>query len=755
MAKAKKTISKYTGLNYPDFIMAGEHRIDLPPLPEDPNEVFFIDDYPEDAYWDRNKIIKQDYRDIWFKFVPNETLLNRSATEFDEDGYATTLNEDDSKYINFCYEREMKRRTEGVYFRNGNDIEWITGDNWFCLMWAKTKRPDKKGDFFDYREYQRDFFYEIHKTNKCPDSTGFDWSKAKKTGITNLMWIYFLNKSTMTKNINLACMNIDKEKAAKTFRDHFMYAYNGLVLALKPEFKSKSENEGIIVFGKRYSGKQSRRNTDTDELNTTVMCVATALNAFDVDVFTDIWYDESPKYKTDFGAIFRSNSGATKIQDFVVGKQWITSYTPEQSGDSFVSSKNIFYDSELKTITPNSDGKTKSGLWCDHIPAYRSWATSFNKYGKCNEAEAKQKIEQILEGLKDRPAEFLKKKRELANTKKDAWSVGDSTSIFDPIRLGELEYDLEELQRSKQTFEWGHLEWETTLWEVGKKDKRPKGMFCPVRWVPLPKEDVAKGKTDKMRLYEVLRPQEVNLALLNGRDEHNNLLPPFKFHHVGGIDPADFRDAGNAEEGSLIGMYALSVHNQSANSANRRVTTGIITAEYYERPDNPEEWYQDVVKHIIFFGTLNVIEANNGTLCTRLEDEGLGHYMLFKDASGVVVPYKANHKNSSNPLKHIKNSKSGNVDMIADLIMYIKKYLTRAREEYGEIDYGATIKSERLIKQFKNFESDDTKKYDLVMAFGYTLMAHEIYLALLQKPVDMGYQASEINAVLNALNRIH
>ena len=92
--------------------------------------------------------------------------------------------------------------------------------------------------------------------------------------------------------------------------------------------------------------------------------------------------------------------------------------------------------------------------------------------------------------------------------------------------------------------------------------------------------------------------------------------------------------------------------------------------------------------------------------------------------------------------------------MIADLIMYIKIPYQR-REEYGEIDYGATIKSERLIKQLKDFESGDTKKYDLVMAFGYTLMAHEIYLALLQKPVDTGYQASEINAVLNALSKVH
>lgn len=754
MAK-KKTISKYTGLNYPDTVMCGEHCVKMPPLPEDPNEVFFIDDDYDDAYWNRNKIIKQDYREVWFKFIPNETLLDRTQTEYDEDGYCITLNEEDSAYIRFCYEREMVRRSKGVWFRNGNDIEWLTGDHWFVLMWCKTKRPDKKGDYFDYREYQRDFFYEIHHTNISAHISGCDWSKAKKTGITNLIWLYYLNKSTMTKNINLGCMNIDKDKAAKTFRDHFLYAYNGLPLALKPDFKSKSENEGIITFGKRYNSKASKRNTDIDELNTTVMCVATALNAFDVDVFTDIWYDENPKYKSDFGAIFRSNSGATKIQDFIVGKQWLSSYTPEVAGESFASAKRIFYDSELKTITESSEGRTKSQLICDHIPAYKSWATSFNKYGKCNEAEAKAKIEAELDAIKDRPQEFLKKRREYANTKKDAWSAGDSSSIFDPIRLAELEFDLEELQRSTQTFEWGHLEWVNPLWEVGKKDKRPKGMFDRVKFVPLPKEQVAKGVEDKLRLYERMLPQEENLAIQNGRDEHDNLMPPFKFHHVGGIDPADFRDAGNAEEGSMIGMYSMIVHNPTINTALRKPATGIINAEYFARPDNPEEWYQDIVKHIIYFGCLVIIEANNGTIATRLEDEGLGHYMLFKDASGVIVPYKANHKNSSNPLKHIRNSKSGNVDTVADIILYIKNYLQKGHKEYGEIDYGETIKSERLIKQFKIFDSNDTKPYDLVMGFGYALMCHYNYLALLSKPIQKGYESSEINIILNALSKVH
>jgi hypothetical protein len=133
--------------------------------------------------------------------------------------------------------------------------------------------------------------------------------------------------------------------------------------------------------------------------------------------------------------------------------------------------------------------------------------------------------------------------------------------------------------------------------------------------------------------------------------------------------------------------------------------------------------------------------------------------MLFKNSEGVIVPYKANHKNISpdqgGNLRHIKNVKSGGVDTVADLIMVIKKYLQRASKEHGEIDYGETIKSERLIKQLKNFDSYDTKPFDMVMSFGYCDLAHEIYLALLSAPPLEGYPANEINSVLNALFRVH
>jgi hypothetical protein len=767
-----KPYQKYKDLEWSKTALVEEepggkmHVVVMPDLPANPNNVFFINDDPENAYWNRDRILK-DYKPIWFKFIPNETILvghdeeeeegEEQQTTYDDDGYAKTLNKEDSDYIRFCYEREMERRRDGVYIRIKNTLTHITGDHWFTLMWCKTKRPDKKSDYFDYREYQRDFFYLIKHTNESANIDLCDWSKAKKTGITNLMWCYYLNKSTMTKNINLGHMSIDSQKAAKTFRDHFMYAYYGLPLALKPDYKSLSENEGRITFGRRYNSKASKRSTTDDELNTTVMCVPTVINAFDVDVFSDIWYDEAPKYKFNFGEIFRSNIGGTKLQDYAVGKQWITSYTPEQSGESFTEAKKIFYDSELSTITEYSEGRTKSGGICCHIPAFKSWATSFDKYGKCNEVEAKQKIKNILEGLQDRPSEFLKIKRQYANTKRDAWSVGDSSSVFDPIRLTELEIDLEERQRAEQTFEWGHFEWENPIWELGKKDKRPKGIFGPVKWVPISEEDRRKGKEDKARLYNKPPAQHINQAIMQGRDEYGNLLPPDIFNYCGGIDPADWKDAATADIVSNIAIDTMAVQNTARNTLAKEVVTKIQYAEYLARPDNPYEWYEDIVKQILYFSQLIIVEANNAAVATKLEEEGLGHYMLFKNQSGVICFYKANHKNlpieMGGKLKNIANVKAGSVDVISDIIILIKSYLQRANSDIGEIDYGALIRSERFFKQAKEFDPKDTRRFDLVMAKGYALMCHENYIALLEQHKEDPFKEIEVNSIIRALEK--
>lgn len=734
------------------YVQIGEHSI-LVPQPKKKEDIFFINEKKENAFWQRDKIISQ-YKQIWFDFLPSFTKMWQPATIYNQDGLLITLNEEDSNYIDSTYLQERQRRLYGIHFKNYEDIIWITGDHYYFLMYARMQRHDGKGQYADYRQFQRDYCYLIHHANITPHILGLFTSKAKKTGITNLHWSgYYLNKATLYKNKNLGYMNINLPQAAKTFNDYFMYSYNGLISPLKPEYRNRSLNEGSIVFAKSYiTSKKIRRpvNEDEDDLNTSVFCVPTKPKAFDVAVMSDITFDEPTKYVESFAEIWRTNKEAVKIQSKFNGRAWAFNYTPEEDSASFKEARDVFMESKLSTIKVDSEGQTKSGLIKHHIPAYASWEGAFDKYGNCDEEKANREIKRERDKAKGNKNALQAITRQYANDEREAWSYGGLSSVFDPIRLAELEFNLDELQRSGKTFEWGELQWINPLWEVGKKDKRPKGEFCQVRFVPLTEDELARGDEARMRMYERIPARMENLPLFQSKDDEGNVKPLTIFRHCGGIDPTDYRET--PEEGSADAMYCGIIHDETINTANRRVASKIINAEYFYRPDNPEEFYQDVVKWIIYFGCIVIVEANNGWLATRLEAEGLGHYMLWKDSDNNISLYRPNHKNSQNPLKHIKTLKSGNVDTVSDIIRYIKSYIVEAKKEYDELDYGATIKSERLIEQIKKFDPTDTKKFDLVMAFGYWLMCHENYLVLLMKPEEKMYQALYISQIYQAFS---
>ena len=737
------------------YVSIGEHYYRLPDPPKDKREILMHDLKKADAYWLRERLIK-DYRQIWFDFIPHFTKVYQSATLYDQDNNLVSMNKEDSDYIVRIYIQEMKRRREGMYVNINGELVYLTGDYYFILMWCKTKRPDKKGDWFDYREYQGKYFYLVDHTNISDSILGLFLSKAKKTGITNLHWLYYLNKATMTKNINLGSMNIDSDKAAKTFRDHFMYAYNGLPPAFKPEWKRKVEVDGMITFGKRYTNtRKGAKDDPDDELNTTVMCVPTKDHAFDVDVFTDIWYDEPPKYTVDFGHIYRTNSAGTMIQDTIVGKVWLTSYTPspDEATDSFNSARDLFLDSELKTITTKSNGQTKSKLICWHLPAYESWATEIDKYGKCNEKLAMARIEEGRAILKEKPKELQGLVRMYANNKKEAWLSGGRGSVFDPNRMTDLISDV--MEETKYTpnnpYVDGRLEWENVWWEVGLKNKRPKGSFCKVKFVPLTNEEKERGMTGRLRIYHPVLPQYQNRALMYGHDEDGQLIAPPFFTYVTGADPTSQASASEVAQGSKNSFHTMSMPDERMDSFAKGIASNIIHLEYYHRPEMPNEAYEDFVKQIIWTGSLVSVEGNIPDFANGLFQEGLGNYMLIRDKNGIITTWKRwmglynEDKKDYNLLRTTPNN-----ELLEMFVRLGKTYLYKPEE--GGKDYGRTVKSLRLLEQCRDLDTKDTKQFDAFMSWGYTLLGVEVYRNLQMNP-EQQYSDSEIAGVLVALGR--
>lgn len=745
-----------------DIVRIGEHIFEKPKVFKN-TEVLFRDFKKQDAFWRRDILIRE-YKDIWFDFIPHFTLLDQSATLYDKDGILVNLNKEDSDYIRRTYAQETRRRIEGVWFKNGDDYEYITGDHYFLLMWSKMTVIGG-GDYPEYREFQRDFFYLIKKVNAARDCLGLFVSKPKKTGITNLMWSgYYLNKATLFRNQNMGCMNINKDQASKTFRDYFMYSLKGLPSPLRPQIKTEAPATGRIDFGKSYSNSKANKMIAVQdaeaELNTSVFCVATAPKAFDVAKMNDTWYDEPPKYEESFKDIYTTNKEAIKMGAYINGRAWCTSYTPDQDGVSFQESREIFLDSMLRTMKETGTGKTRSEMWAWHIESPKSWIGEhndcFNKYGRCDELRSNREIDAGRKAVEGNARLLQAIKRQYAKTWQEAWSSAGAGSTFDLIHLGELRaaIELNEEHDPNSVFIEGNLVWDNPLWEIGLRNLRKKGQFGNVKFVPLTQADKENKKRAKYRLYHPVPKEHQNLALKQGRDEYGNLLPPAEFLYSLGGDPTSYASKGVIIEGSKNAGMLMRMPDLLFDSRMGKVVTNVLYLEYYDRPELPDEAFEDYLKLILYTGALATIEANQEYVATRLMEEGMGYYMIVYDENKIMTTWKPfmgmalDTEKTYTFIKTLSNQIKGN--MILELMVKLYKHYFHIPEG-EEVNYGATCKSVRLIQQMMDLDPTDTKKSDIFMAGGYCLIGISVYAELLLQNKEDNESPDYYMAVLNAL----
>lgn len=748
------------------YQMIGEHTVLLPETPKIKTDILFYDLPKEEQYWNRNRVIEM-FKHIWFDFLPftskspTYTKMWQQATLYDQGGLLISLNEEDSNYVDSIYKQEMNRRVHGVWFFNNGVPTWITGDHYFLLMYARMQRHDGEGLYADYREFQSWYFKLIYHSWTSPNILGLFASKAKKTGITNCHWSgYTLNRSTLYRNKNLGYMNISLPHATKTFQDYFMYAYNGLISPLKPETKLLSLVEGSVTFGYSHNGSKKSRKViveSEDELNTNVQCVPTRPKAFDVAVMDTISVDEPTKFKESFEEIWRTNKEAIKIQSKFNGRAFLFNYTEGSDTQSFREAREVFYDSKLSTAIGHPKKQTKSGLIAFHIPAFASWEGAFDKNGHCDEEKAYKEIEFERASVRTNKRQLQVITRQYANTDREAWGSAGGGTTFDPIRLADLRADLELDERAapENNYKDGRFEWVNKVWELGLKNKRPRGQFCPVEFIPLTEAEKFNGDKGKVRMYHDIPPSLRNNVLRLGRDEWGNILRPSRFQFILGGDPTQEAAASEVIEGSKNAYYTMSRADDKMDSMMGKIATRIIHFEYFDRPELPDEAYEDLVKQIIYCGSLNAVEANVPAMATRLMQEGLGLYMLVKNDEGIITLWErwmglAHETEKSYHLLRTTANGAEKNDRLEQFVALMKRYVYKPAD--GEKDYGRTIKSERLLKQLSDVDVKNTKIYDLFMAWGYCLMADDIYSGLLLTDMD-NFTPLNIMSVLNALGR--
>jgi hypothetical protein len=744
------------GLNYKEKIQIGEHCYVRPPLPKDRQEILFVDNCKEDAFWQR----RIDYPEVFKSFCPFITKVDCSHTKWDDNtGELIQVSVEDTKIIRSLYHDINRKRRNGVFFRNGDDIEYLTGSNWFTLEHCKMFGNSKNGGYGLFYKYQRDIFYLLELMWKIEWCLGLDISKAKKTGVTQIIdGGYCVDMGTSRFEWMIGFMSRNMDVAIENNMKLFLYAFDNLMMPIRPKVGFKAPKGGNIEFSELTKKNVLKSGTD-EVLNTKVFCVPTSEHSFDSHFMNIERMDEFPKYWQDSKKspkeILRNNKAGAKDQDFNRGRIIISSYPPEEDDIGSEEGGEVFRESKLSTM---KFGKTESELICYHIPAFKSLKSCIDKYGDCDEKKAMEIISNNRERVKKDRKALLAEIRQNPNSEEEAFGSNTMGSVFDPHRLTEISLALEEEQilSPNNPYVEGKLEWVNKKWESLMKNKRPKGEFGKVEFIPLTKEEMMKGEKGRLRIYQEMSENLRNSVLRNGKDEFDCLIPNQFYTHVGGADPTSHAAASEVIQGSKYAFIVKSRRDNRIDAMYKKPATGIITHVYFERPELPDEAYEDLVKLIIYTGALFTVEANMPEHATRLIAEGLGRFMLVKDLAGNFVIWSrwmglAHEEDKQYKLIRTTSNSQDSKIMLEIFVRLIKMFLQRP--EPGEKDYGMTLKDERIIKQLMKVDPTDTKLFDLFMALGYCEFTDDVYTGLLLEGTEDVYSGLNLSSVLLAFER--
>lgn len=675
------------------------HVYQLPSIPHK-SEILFSDLPQKEQYWRR-----VSYKQIFYDFIPG----------------VTKVTEEEGQYLVECLELDLFRRKFGVFFMNNGVPTYLTGNNYFFLQWCdfmKARPTDSSGHSYpQYREFQRDFYYFIDLCTKNNDCLGGYVSKSKKVGVTAMLASLFANEATLYEKIRLGVMSKSGDEAIKTNMAMIKHIINNMPQIILPKKGKESSSE--ISFShppakptgtKQYKEKlQSQKEERV--LDSVIEAAVTKLGTFDGSFYRYLHFDEFSKYwqtqRLSPKEEFDKDSAALKLQQQIEGKCWLTAYNPEIDDKGFIEARTIFYNSMKSTINYDHINKrTKSELYCYHISALYATEGTFNLYGQANLELAFKLNDQERQSAAGDVNKLQALIRQGSRTAAESWNLGGgSGSVFNNLEIQKSINEKERLLFMKQPFyKRGNLAWEgERLKSRVRFYDDPNGSLYITRNIP-------EGLLNQWMLPA---------------DGQKNIQPTDQVNFIGSLDPSEYKyvDEEGKKGASENSSYILATPNMVMDNHFKSINpndswSNRIMAWYCHRPLNPNDFIEDFVMQILYFGMRVLVEDNKAWVCTVLKDMGLVKFLLFQNnVTGAIEPYNPNRKQKE------KSTTTGTTDEIC------RRITLHWAKKPGEPDLCFLCEDVELLNQCMRFDPFNTKPFHKVMSYGYALMALDAFTA--------------------------
>lgn len=717
------------------FVELGEHKWELPPMPER-HEILYSDQAKNDQYWRRIEVPEK-----LLKYKAGITMEYSDRTRMSDNGdYLESLSyEDTLKLIQFR-EDDLKRRANGVWFMNRGEPVYLTGGNYFQLQWGAMpgyENPYTGLNYGEYRPFQTHTHYFMQMVKQDPYCSGGYIGKPKKTGITNLIAIDFVEEATRYVEKIFGIMSKSFDDARDTDFMYFLYCFDKLPDVFKPAVANRTQSLlklGVPVpkrtGGKRKEGSEVIKKRQEIGFDSQIFVSATKADGFDgpkmfrglVDEFTKLDDDVSPE------EVWKKTKETVKLGRRVIGKLWYSAYVPETDGKSFLEAKDVWEKSSLSTRDETTK-TTHSGLYKYFIPAEYSYESdasgkTFDRYGNTDIEHSRSIIMAERAKVAHNPNDLQAFKRQYPLYEYEMWEQGGGgTTAFDNVRLGIQERELRDYIKTGQLpYEMGNFEWKDRTKSVkGGQYGADKG-FGLVEWVPLTADEIKAGVTAPFLWNgrDFMNADTFNLPVRNAIKNSRGFLQPADASPYGvGVDPTDYAEATMVKEGSKDAIVVGMANDEALNVSIGKNVSNRPFILYLHRHDNPDDFLEDLIKVILFVGGPVYVEGNKKWLFTALKKHGLQYFVLMRNEERVLELFDERKKQTTTD-----TVTAGKINTVMDLVVLIKKYLKRP-EGADTFDNIKNIWFLELVQQLMRFNPKNTKREDLVMALGFWLEAME------------------------------
>lgn len=552
------------------------------------------------------------------------------------------------------------KRMNGMWFMNNGEATYITGSYFFYLNFWKI---DVGLPW--YRDSDRYNYYFREYCIQDPDCFGWIEVAGRRDGKTykGTEFIYEYTSRTSFANAGIQ----SKTGAdAKTVFSKLVSSFKKLPDFFRPIWDTSlgtTPKSEIRFYKTSVKGKLSKADDLGDELESVIDFRSSDTNAYDGYKLKRYLVDEVFK-TTEVDIRKRHNAHreclVDPITNTIIGKVLYTSTVDLVEGKMDTYRK-FWKDSNQENKTDNN--RTRTGLYRH----FRSAAESIqpDKYGKVDVQRNTKFILNELEGLKDSPQDYDEYRRRYPLSVEDAFRPTASNCLYDVQKLSDR-LDL------------------LNLFE-------PKYIVGDFRWID--PDDYSKGvkfiekKNGYFKLSKDIdyKSPEWNQVSYSG----SKPTPRNKAKFVLGCDPFDHKTTVDNRKSNGAGSVFYKFDPLNPLKSDKFVLI------YCARPPKPSMFYDDMLKACWFFGCQMMFEDNKQGIRMYFDGVGADKFLFNvpgRNEPGIPATVKTHEAISNHTMEYITDC----IDLV----------------DYPE-----------LISDWMEFDINNTTKFDLAMASGYTLMA--------------------------------